>query len=398
MRLKKVIQLGSATVLSLGSLLTFGIPLAAAAGPYTCTWVGAGADSNFSTVANWSGCNSAAPVAGDNDNLVFDNANAGAQTTPTNDIVGLTVTNITFINTGLGGAHNIAASTPITVLGTISQDATVTGGDVDSMNNGFVLGADVTVKGVNIGTSTPSATPTVPLGGHTLTFNDGPNTSQIVAISLPISGSGTVTYNAPNTNYQLYEANTYSGTTNIVALSGSLLVVGVSSSQIFGTSAINVSSGAGITFNLLNTDNNTTINNTITLAGAPASQTDASTWQALFFSCTSGCANVKISVPNVVLNGSVRMGIAGTATVDLTGTKANGHCVEYYNDGGIYTGTMPSDFIGGPAACVVATTTAAAPKTGLAATMAQPIAVLAASVAAAFTLFAVARRVKTGKI
>src|SRR5665213_2894628 len=99
MKIKNLPRLIPATVLTLSSLLTIGVPMAAAAGPYTCTWTGAGTDANFSTAANWSGCNSAAPVAGDNDNLVFDNSSAATSFgDPNNDISGLNVTSITWIN------------------------------------------------------------------------------------------------------------------------------------------------------------------------------------------------------------------------------------------------------------------------------------------------------------
>ena len=66
MRLRKIRFTAPALVLGLSSLLIFMVPsIAQAAAPYTCTWTGTGGNSNFSTAANWSGCNSAAPAAGD---------------------------------------------------------------------------------------------------------------------------------------------------------------------------------------------------------------------------------------------------------------------------------------------------------------------------------------------
>ncbi len=64
-RFKRVLSGTSAAVLSLSSLLTMGFTGVAHAAVQTCTWTGAGTDNNFSTVANWSNCGSAAPLAGD---------------------------------------------------------------------------------------------------------------------------------------------------------------------------------------------------------------------------------------------------------------------------------------------------------------------------------------------
>jgi fibronectin-binding autotransporter adhesin len=64
MKNTKIARLASALVLTLSSLLTLGVPLVHAAGPYTCVWTGA-TDLKFSTATNWTGCNSVAPQPGD---------------------------------------------------------------------------------------------------------------------------------------------------------------------------------------------------------------------------------------------------------------------------------------------------------------------------------------------
>lgn len=66
--MKRVSRLFSGTtaaVLSLSSLLAMSFPGIAHAVAQTCTWTGAGSDTKFSTVENWSNCGGAAPVAGD---------------------------------------------------------------------------------------------------------------------------------------------------------------------------------------------------------------------------------------------------------------------------------------------------------------------------------------------
>ncbi len=64
-RLKSVFSGTSAAVLSLSSILTMGFTGVASAAAQTCTWTGAGTDSKFSTVANWSNCGGGAPQEGD---------------------------------------------------------------------------------------------------------------------------------------------------------------------------------------------------------------------------------------------------------------------------------------------------------------------------------------------
>lgn len=68
MKIKRLMEFASASVLSLSTLLTLGMPLAHAAA-LTCTWTGA-TDLKFSTATNWNGCTGAnnpggVPVTGD---------------------------------------------------------------------------------------------------------------------------------------------------------------------------------------------------------------------------------------------------------------------------------------------------------------------------------------------
>src|SRR4051794_39711030 len=105
MKIKRLMSLGSAIILSLSSLLTFAAPMVAhaASGSDTCTWTGT-TDSKFSTVTNWSGCSSAAPVAGDA--LVFPYGTGVTNKVLTNDLTaGTSFASITFTGTAAGGEN-----------------------------------------------------------------------------------------------------------------------------------------------------------------------------------------------------------------------------------------------------------------------------------------------------
>lgn len=85
----------------------------------TCTWTGAGADNNFSTVANWTGCNDGAPTNGD---VLAFNSNGLSQedSVLTNDISNLTVGGMTFSKTDDGWTSYVIN------LGSISLDGDIT--------------------------------------------------------------------------------------------------------------------------------------------------------------------------------------------------------------------------------------------------------------------------------
>lgn len=170
----------AALVVGIFSGVTFS-PTAFAAGQ-TCTWTGGGADTNFSTVANWTNCNGAAPT--NDDALVFDASSLSADVTPNNDINGLSVTNITFSGSSSNYYNYAIDGSAITVTGAISNTATY-GSDSKEMSivAPVVLGGDVSVTNVSLNGA-------ISVAGHTLTL----------ATSLPcgmditgaISGTGAV--------------------------------------------------------------------------------------------------------------------------------------------------------------------------------------------------------------
>ncbi len=102
MKIKRLVRLGAATLLSLSSLLTLSIPMASAA-VQTCTWVG-GTDTNLATAANWTNCGGGAPLAGDI--ISFGTGSGTTQTNLVNNLgvsLGGVISNP--IPTGTAGFH-----------------------------------------------------------------------------------------------------------------------------------------------------------------------------------------------------------------------------------------------------------------------------------------------------
>lgn len=375
MKIKKLFVLS--LLLSAGIFLKGSSAFAA-----TKTWNGA-TDNNFSTSTNWTP--SGAPTTGDD--LVFDNATAVTHGSPDNDMVGLSVASITFTGTGLGGVHDVNLANKLIVTSLIQQDST--SNNVDSINGKIQLGGDVTVKSVSFDDSTPSTTGTIDLNGHMLTFLDSAINTYIVSLNIPIIGTGSVVYNAPNSDIQLHAANTYAGDTTYQA--GNLLTVGIPATNIFGTSSVAIFSGASLTISLSNADNGTTISNPISI-GAYDSSLWTSGWNSLFFGGSPSSA-ITVNVPNITLQGNTRIGVNDNITVNFAGMTANSHCIEY-----VLLSKTTSFAQNGAPACVLADTTTKVvapktPNTGFGLIMNNPVAVLAGTAVAAFGIYFVSRRV-----
>ncbi len=139
--LKRISSFTSALVISLSSLFVFAPALVNAAAD-TCTWTGGGGDDNFSTAANWSGCdNGTVPENGDT--LAF--PALATRQTPYNDTT-FTYAGISF--TGIPGTCG-AATDWYTVTG--SQTLNVGGNLTDDMTgsacNSAILALNVTISG-----------------------------------------------------------------------------------------------------------------------------------------------------------------------------------------------------------------------------------------------------------
>ncbi len=203
--IKRLLSLSTAMVLSLSSLLVFA-PAITHAVAKTCTWTGGGSDAKFSTAANWSGCASAAPLAGDT--LAF--PALGTKQAPVNDTI-LAYAAVNF--TGASGTcsaapfdwYDITGTQPLT---TSIIDNTMTGScpsvlldlSITAPSNIIISGSASVFVG-----STDTAS-VFDIGSNTLSVS---NTSS-VTIYDKLSGSGAINSSSSLT----FDANSsgYSGT------------------------------------------------------------------------------------------------------------------------------------------------------------------------------------------
>lgn len=393
MNTNKLTRLGSFITLITAMLVMMAIPKVHATG--TKTWTGtdcAGGSPN----CNWSDANNWTPgvIPASGDDVVFDNSILLPANSPTNDINGLAVNSLSFINAG-SGANTIVLGSgllggDLTVNSAIFQASSATTNDL--VKGTLILGGNVTVTGngnhLTLGSSSAGqANDIINLNSRTLNFVDVVNLGSTPAVTVTdvISGSGTVTYNGPHTQFILSGLNTYSGTTNVIA-SNTWLGDNVTGQQPFGTSSVVVSSAAGIKFAY---NANTTITNPITLTGGtPTLGLPIS----IYFSNASA-GSITYNMPNLTLLGNVRLSNDLLTTVNLTGIVTNSHCIEYLTGGALNA----TPFVGGPAVCIAPSaptskTLPKAPDTGLAAVAASPLAALISSLAAAVVLAFTIRR------
>ncbi len=112
-----------------------------------CTWTG-GTDNQWSTAANWSGCNNAAPVAGSN--IIFDNTSIPTTGNTSIDDLNVSFNNLTFQGSGTQYGYIITNSgNPtyvLTLTGSITQSDAV--GDLIDMpvSLGTTAAASVSVS------------------------------------------------------------------------------------------------------------------------------------------------------------------------------------------------------------------------------------------------------------
>lgn len=159
----------------------------------TCTWTGEGIDNNFSTAANWSGCNDGVP--GNGDNLAFDEKSTRDNFSyqVNNDISGLSVQNISVsgLISNMGGTQIGGDEITVTSGIEVSQHR-----DADpNLNINFYaplkLGGDITITGAN--QHITAIRNRLDLNGHTLTHNDAGARSLVLTGS--ISGNGNIIAN-----------------------------------------------------------------------------------------------------------------------------------------------------------------------------------------------------------
>jgi len=383
MKIRILTRLFAAIVLASASLLTLSAPRAYAA---TNTWTGSANDGQWSTAGNWS-----AGVPNNGDDLVFNNSSYGLGGI-TDNIPGLNVNSITFTSDNATPA-NIDLAEDLTVNNAITQAPSVTSSvNTIASSSGaqvLTLGGNVTVT-TTAGLSLGSANDGIDLNSNNLSFvtDNSFSGNNTVTVNASITGAGTVNYNSAKTDYKLYGENTYSGTTNVTA---SRLPVGnVDSTNAFGTSTVNVLSGAAIIFRQ---NASVTISNPIVVTGGASLNT------SIVFGNTGAIART-ITIPDISLLGNTRFQNTASPvsrlTINLAGIKANGHCIEYLSNAtsNLHSGKV-AGFNNAPASCT-ADANVGAPNTGIATVTGNPTITLLASVVAAGALLILARHVKLG--
>jgi fibronectin-binding autotransporter adhesin len=387
MKIKKLLQLGLASVLSVSSLLLISVPAALAAGPYTCTWTGA-TDDNFSTAGNWSGCNSAAPQPGDNDNLVFSVTGLSQDTTLTNDITGLNVGTITFSGTNGGDFSYIIAGNAFSLSSGITDNSTITGTALPSIEAAITLTASQTFS---LTTSDDLSISSVNLGTNNLTLSNSNAEGEMLIGT--VAGSGELLTD-PSQSAGFYEVTQaspdFTGSTSVGA--GDL---GIGDPGALGSGSITVDNGATLTGIFESKD--VTIANPLTIDGNGINV--AGIAGALNFNndCPSNLSNtscvndgiVTISGP-VTLTGDSTVGT--DATANFTGGVSGGFTLTIASG---FTGTIEYNSASGSSGSSTAAPTA--PDTGLALIAAHPLETFVLSTATAFLLLVLARRLKPVK-
>lgn len=356
----------------------------------TKTWTGGGVDGNWSTTANWQG--GVAPVNGDS--IVIDNS-ATFTNGSTDDIAALSLNTITFTNNAASSPVAIFLGQNLTVTTAITQAVSDTTTEDQIADDGsartITIGGTVTVTASPGGLSIGSSGDTLAIGSNSLTFTDqGGNTADITAIDANMTGTGAaVVYNGAATDYQLSGANTYTGTTHVIATD--LPIDNTNNNNAFGTSAITVETGGSVTFTF---NSNTTISNAITVSGT----TNGSPVVSLGFGTAT--PSTTFTVPNITLNGSTRFSnqaaTPGNLTVNLAGITANGNCIEYIGPASADNGPA-NGFTNGPAGCIVSGTigkTPGTPNTGFMLVKNNAVASGAVIIAAAAGVALIARRSK----
>jgi fibronectin-binding autotransporter adhesin len=302
MKLYKLSGLGSALVLGASALLTLAFSeVAHAAGPYTCTWTGSGSDSNFSTAANWSGCNSAAPVTTDNDTLIFPADSMTSSDNPSNDLTGATFTEIEITGTGVNSITIIGNA--FTLLGGISDTNTP---GFDFIENPVTFSGDQTItttalSGIELdGQVTDSSTLTIAGSGDVGLSGDNTTITGAITVNagnlVGMSPNSIGTSSAPGATMNSGSdfilsaslADLFSGNCQLFDFNGNLTLTGDSSvsvgdaSQIApklgngeqcDTSGSNNDYGAPVQAGNVNLNGNITLGSDITFASFPATTT-----------------------------------------------------------------------------------------------------------------------------
>jgi fibronectin-binding autotransporter adhesin len=318
MKIKRLASLASALVLSLSSLLiiNFGTAFATIR---TCTWTGTNSN-NFNDAGNWMGCNSTIPQT--NDNLLFDNSNntindIGSDTVVdlNNDIVGLTVGNITFQGASQYG-FRISGNT-ISVVSTIT-DNTQSGNIVDA---GLTFTGDATITAGDSLFAGP-----INFGSHTLSLNTN---GEFVISGGPIAGSGQVTISG--TGWVELHADVSNLTSNVTVQSGVL-------DGGWGSGSITIANGASWIIEAgqgLN-DPAITLANPITVTGVGGLAGDNNYGAISLSDIQSPTGYPKVILSgHITLTGDTQFGATSGGQLTLTGPISGAHTLATVSQSGL---------------------------------------------------------------
>ncbi len=214
----------------------------------------------------------------------------------------------------LSGANTYSGGTTIST-GTLKLGA----------NNSFVSGSALTLSGgafdlnnynASVGAFSGASGSNIALGSGTLTF------TATASHAGTISGTGTVAFSGTSTK-TLSGANTYSGNSNVASSA-----VTISNSAAFGTSTLNLASGAKITAGT----NNLSLANNVVLAAGGEAGFNTSSYDMTVSGIVSGDGMLTKS-------GSGKLSLSGVNTY-TDGTYITGGSVEVLNNASLGTGAV----------------------------------------------------------
>ena len=251
-RLSAALQASLVGMASVVGALTPAVPVFAAV--QTCDWTGAGSDTNFSTVANWTNCGGAAPLAGDI--LAFDRGNVGTGDNLINDL-GVAIGGLQVTKSG-GAVDNYGASIDTLHFATgatwsgvtdysLSADSVSGDGDLTLTN---VFANDVATPGIitvdggafSVLDSSPASKIVLKNGG-VVSFLTASGGAKSLSVPLQIDTGGGILYFYAHCQTQGMGCSTYDPTTwtvsSVIANAATKIYAGASSTaNVSGSGSI----------------------------------------------------------------------------------------------------------------------------------------------------------------
>lgn len=295
----------------------------------------------WSVVGNWNDINGdPSEVAPSNEGglspiLIFPSFPTAPASSPVNDIEGLTVTSINFLEGDFSDeSYDLILEQPVTVTNSI-VNTTNGKSSILSIKGDIILGSDIYIQTTSLFLIGPDAGDTVDLNGHELSFIESADlgapetTLQNLCISGAIIGASTsssVSMDNGKGNLSLVGANTFNGQVNVASggLSNFVFVGGALSDynpHALGNADVNVSYGGYLRLGF--TSLMTELNNKINITGASSTPAAEESFGAITFYPDS---NTTVLVPNVnIISGQVYMeNLAALSGYTTTKINLNG--------------------------------------------------------------------------